>query len=209
MDAPDTSSFPQGRCCRRRRCTRSAARPARIHGAGRERRRFTDYKALVCVFLLGGNDSWSMVVPRRDAEYARLRRVAPEPRDRAGPAAADHAARIDAAGSTGCTRRCRGCRRCSRPGRCAVIANVGPLIEPTSRARSYRRARAPLPPQLFSHNDQQNQWHTLRGDQPGRGGWAGRIADLLAEQTGAQRLPLNVSLYGTTSSRPGKPRLRT
>jgi uncharacterized protein (DUF1501 family) len=93
-------------------------------------------------------------------------------------------------------------------GRCAVIANIGPLIEPVTLA-SYRQHTARLPPQLFSHSDQQDQWHTLRGDQPGRVGWAGRIADLLAGQTGAQRLPLNVSLNGTTLSRPAKPRLRT
>jgi uncharacterized protein (DUF1501 family) len=82
-------------------------------------------------------------------------------------------------------------------GRCAVVANVGPLIEPTSRDQ-YRNKDVLLPPQLFSHNDQQTQWHTLRGRQQSRTGWAGRVADVLAADLSGQRLATNVSLSGTT-----------
>jgi len=88
-------------------------------------------------------------------------------------------------------------------GRCAIVANIGPLIEPVT-LEQYQQGTVRLPPQLFSHNDQQRQWHTLRGDQTLRSGWAGRIADLLAGQTSAQQLPLNVSLSGNTPFQAGE-----
>jgi uncharacterized protein (DUF1501 family) len=81
--------------------------------------------------------------------------------------------------------------------RCAVIANVGPLIAPTSKAQ-YQAKSVPLPPQLFSHNDQQDQWHSLRGLNTTKSGWAGRVADVLASQVSSQQLALNVSLSGNT-----------
>jgi uncharacterized protein (DUF1501 family) len=56
----------------------------------------------------------------------------------------------------------------------------------------------PLPPQLFSHNDQQDQWHSLKGNVPSKSGWAGRIADVFANAVTNQQLPLNVSLSGQT-----------
>jgi len=55
-----------------------------------------------------------------------------------------------------------------------------------------------LPPQLFSHNDQQDQWHSLRGRATVKTGWAGRVADVLNAQTGSQALSVNVSLAGQT-----------
>jgi len=163
---------------------------------------FSDFKALVCVFLLGGNDSWSMVVPRSDAEYAAYaasRQNLAIAKDRLlpiEPLVSDGAA-------YGVHPSMPGLQLLFETGRCAVIANIGPMIEPVTLA-TYRQRTVRLPPQLFSHSDQQNQWHTLRGDRPGRVGWAGRIADLLAGQTGAQRLPLNVSLYGTTLFQAGE-----
>jgi uncharacterized protein (DUF1501 family) len=74
---------------------------------------------------------------------------------------------------------------------------VGPLIAPTT-LEQYRAKSVAIPPQLFSHNDQQDQWHTLRGQVPSKTGWAGRMADLLASQLSGQELATNVSLAGTT-----------
>ena len=81
--------------------------------------------------------------------------------------------------------------------RCAVIANVGPLIEPVSK-QQYQAGTVRVPPQLFSHNDQQRQWHTLRGKRQLDAGWAGRVADVLAGRLGEQQLATNVSLSGNT-----------
>jgi len=157
---------------------------------------FSDYRALVCVFLFGGNDSWSMVVPRSSAEYAayaRSRQNLAIPLDQLLPVNA-----LNGGGALyGLHPSMAGVASLFESGRCAVIANVGPLIAPTTRAQ-YQASSVPLPPQLFSHNDQQDQWHSLRGRNASKSGWAGRIADVLAAQVSSQQLALNVSLSGNT-----------
>src|SRR5688500_15215287 len=65
---------------------------------------------------------------------------------------------------------------------CAIVANVGPLIVPTTKQQFHAQS-VPLPPQLFSHNDQQDQWHSLKGRTISQTGWAGRLADALVGQT--------------------------
>jgi uncharacterized protein (DUF1501 family) len=155
---------------------------------------FSDYKALVCVFLYGGNDSWSMVVPRSGAEYdayAASRRNLAIAQDALLPIAPL------AGGDYGMHPSMPELASLFEAGRCGVIPNVGPLIAPTT-LDAYRSKSVPLPPQLFSHNDQQGQWQTLRGLQPAKTGWAGRVADLLAAQLSGQQLAMNVSLSGTT-----------
>ena len=157
---------------------------------------FSDYKALVCVFLFGGNDSWNMVVPRSDAEYAvyaasrqnlAVDRTTLLPINPLGSANAPY----------GFNPAMPELAALFEQGRLAVVANVGPLLAQTS-LDAYRNQSVPLPPQLFSHNDQQDQWHSLRGRAPSASGWGGRVADLLAPRTAAQQLALNVSLSGQT-----------
>jgi uncharacterized protein (DUF1501 family) len=99
-----------------------------------------------------------------------------------------------------------GARDLFASGRLAVLPNVGPLVRPTTKAQYQTAASSghQLPPQLFSHNDQQDQWHSLRGRAVMRSGWAGRVADLLAAQTGSQQLALNVSLAGQTLFQAGE-----
>lgn len=163
---------------------------------------FPDYKSLVCVFLLGGNDSWSVVVPRSDPEYAAYaasRQNLAIPQDTLLPIEPLEADGVD----YGVHPSMPGIKSLFDMGRCAVIANVGPLIEPVT-LEQYRQGSVSLPPQLFSHNDQQDQWHTLRGRADVRSGWAGRVADVLAEQTASQRLALNVSLSGSTPFQAGE-----
>lgn len=160
---------------------------------------FANYKALVCVFLYGGNDSWSMVIPRSVPEYnayASARRNLAIPRDALLPVAPS------GGGDYGMHPSISGLASLFEAGRLAVIPNVGPLIKPTT-LEQYRDKTVPIPPQLFSHNDQQNQWQTLRGQVPSKTGWAGRIADLLSEQIGWQELPLNVSLSGASALQAG------
>lgn len=161
---------------------------------------YSDYKALVCVFLYGGNDSWSMVVPRSQAEYdayASARRNLAIARDALLPIAPT------GGGDFGMHPSMSGLASLFESGRLAVIPNVGPLIAPTT-LEQYRAKTVPLPPQLFSHNDQQGQWQTLRGTAQAKTGWAGRIADLLASQLGGQQLATNVSLSGATVLQAGQ-----
>ncbi len=167
---------------------------------------FADYKALVCLFLFGGNDSWNTVVPTSTAEYDAY--YVARGGGTASSLAIPQASLLsiptlvpDPAGVTyGLHPNMSGLRDLFAAQKAAVIANVGPLIRPTTKAQYQQAATSghELPPQLFSHNDQQDQWHSLRGKAILRSGWAGRVADVLNAQTGGQQLSLNVSLAGQT-----------
>ncbi len=163
---------------------------------------FTDYKALVCVFLFGGNDSWNMVVPTSTAEYNAYYA------SRSGGTASDLAIPQSSLlpinpllpnqfGTFGFHPSMVGMQQLFQTGKCAIMANIGPLITPTTKAQ-YQQPGWLLPPQLFSHNDQQDQWHSLRGRALLKSGWGGRVADVLNAQLGGQQLALNVSLAGQT-----------
>ena len=155
---------------------------------------FTDYRALVCVFLFGGNDSFNMLVPRSSAEYdvyAGSRQNLAIPRDDLLPITA---ATPD--GSLyGLHPSMAGLQALFGQGRAAFVTNVGPLIEPVTR-ETFFDGSATLPPQLFSHNDQQDQWNSLRGNAPSKTGWAGRMADLIRTGVAGQRMATNASLFG-------------
>lgn len=164
---------------------------------------FADYKALVCVFMFGGNDSWNMVVPTSTAEYNAY--YASRGGGTAASLAIDRNALLpinlavpDPNGATyGFHPDMAGMQSLFNAGQCAIVANVGPLIQPTTKTQ-YQQQTVALPPQLFSHNDQQDQWHSLRGKSLLKSGWGGRVADVLAAQLGGQQLALNVSLAGQT-----------
>jgi uncharacterized protein (DUF1501 family) len=159
---------------------------------------FPDYKALVCVFLHGGNDSFNMVVPNTTAEYnayaASRQNLAIAQQDLLpiNP-------RSQAPGSNpfGFHPSMPGMQNLFENGRAAVVANVGPLVEPTTRDQFFNQS-VTLPSQLFSHNDQQAQWHSLKGAGTSKTGWAGRIADLIRTSVATQQMATNASLYGTT-----------
>ena len=157
---------------------------------------FSDYRALVCVFLFGGNDSWNMVVPRSQAEYdvyANSRQNLALDRDALLPIAPLTSDGVD----YGLHPSMAGLQALFDSGRAAFVNNVGPLIEPMTKDQ-YESGSVQLPPQLFSHNDQQDQWFTLKGRAPARTGWAGRIADLIRTEVAGQQLPTNASLFGAS-----------
>ncbi len=154
----------------------------------------SDYRALVCIYLFGGNDSFNMVIPRSTAEYnayARSRQNMAVPRDSLlaiSPSNPDGA-------SYGMHPSLVELRSLFRNGLAAVVNNIGPLIEPVSKEQ-YLNRTAGLPPQLFSHNSQTDQWQTLQGQQAFTTGWAGRIADLFRDELAGQRFPTNISVHG-------------
>ena len=155
---------------------------------------FSDYRALVCVFLFGGNDSFNMLVPRSDAEY----NVYSQSRQNL---AIDKAALlpisplIQDGAHYGLHPNMGAIQTLFDSARVAFVTNVGPLIEPTTKEQ-YENGSVALPPRLFSHNDQQAQWQSLRGREPGKTGWAGRVGDLLRRHVSDQQLATNVSLAG-------------
>lgn len=157
---------------------------------------FNDYKALVCVFMFGGNDSYNMLIPQSNAEY----NVYAASRQNMAVAQQDLLA-INPISSDGTDYGLHpsmgGIQNLFEAGRAAFLNNVGPLVEPTSKT-DYFNQSVLLPPQLFSHNDQQDQWQTLKGATVSNTGWAGRIADLIRMNVANQQLATNVSLFGSS-----------
>ncbi len=156
---------------------------------------FNDYRALVCVFLFGGNDSFNMLVPRSEAEYnvyAQSRQnLAIDQQDllAINPLTSDGV-------QYGLHPSMSSLQSLFEQGSAAFITNVGPLVEPTSKDQFFNRSVA-LPPQLFSHNDQQDQWQSLKGSATSKTGWAGRIADLIRINVANQQMATNASLFGS------------
>ncbi len=157
-----------------------------------------DYKALVCIFLFGGNDAFNTVLATDGpswSNYTAVRTQAPEPiallpagtapnpgggsmRERLGGVLPIWPA--NAQGRSFALHPSLGALRAmfDADKRLAVVANVGPLIVPTTKAQ-YAQASHPRPISLFSHNDQQNTWQTF-APEGASVGWGGRVADMLA-----------------------------
>ncbi|ARP83392.1 Tat pathway signal protein [Bordetella genomosp. 8] len=158
-----------------------------------------DYKALVCVFLYGGNDPYNTVVPY-DADsherYFRTRADIALKRDKLDATVLRGSAR-----ENGAAGRVYALAPALAPltplferGALAVQLNVGPMVVPTTKA-DYIGGRVPMPPKLFSHNDQQSYWQGL-APEGAASGWAGRLADLFAAGNGNSTFA-NVTAGGT------------
>lgn len=160
----------------------------------------TDYKALICIFLNGGNDANNLFIPTVQSEYdsyAAVRTAALAiPLDRTLALPSDNPD-----GHTyGIHPACPELKALFDAGKMAPIYNVGSLVYPLTKAQ-YTSGSVPRPPQLFSHSDQQVQWQTSIPDQPQiNTGWGGRCADLLdtlnPHDSGQARLSLAISLAG-------------
>jgi uncharacterized protein (DUF1501 family) len=146
----------------------------------------TDYKALVCIFFGGGNDSNNLVIPTLQDEYANYAATRqnltlneanwnPHPTNPNGNVIPISSLNPD--GHTyGLHPSCPELATLFGEGKLAMMLNVGPLTYPLTRAQ-YNNG--PKPPQLFSHSDQVTHWQTSLPDQPPNTGWGGRIADLI------------------------------
>ncbi|MCL4745928.1 MAG: DUF1501 domain-containing protein [Burkholderiaceae bacterium] len=146
-----------------------------------------DYRALVCVFLFGGNDHYNTIVPYDQPgydAYAAARSAPPTPIALARETLLEIVPRT----SQGAGRRFALAPQLAQvkslfdQRRAAVVANVGPIVVPTTLAQ-YQARSVPLPPKLFSHNDQQSVWQSLSAE-GAQSGWGGRIGDLLASGNG-------------------------
>lgn len=143
----------------------------------------TDYKALVCIFMYGGNDHSNMIVPADNAGY----QLYAQSRTNVALAQNTLTATTLASANPSLAGRQVAMRAEMAPlkalydqQRVAVLANVGPLRVPTTLAQ-YRARSVPLPPSLFSHNDQQTNWQVAPTAREGaRVGWGGRIGDIFA-----------------------------
>jgi len=159
-----------------------------------------DYKALVCVFLYGGSDSFNMFVPTDQTLYnnyaqsrgslALARSSLLMPASDAGfgfnPAMSNIKAKYDA-------------------GKLAVLSNVGNLISPITKSQFQSKSNN-VPSNLFAHNHQQEQWLKGYSSKPislVSSGWGGRMADLLSSANENNALPPTFSMFGSNFWLPG------
>ena len=159
----------------------------------------TDYKALVCVFLYGGNDPHNTIVGYDAASHARYARVR-------GTVAINRAALANTVvtpeGGWPDDRQfalnpaLSALMPVFEDGKLALVMNVGTLVQPVTLA-DYRAQRN-LPPKLMSHNDQSTMWQTMMTE-GARSGWGGRMADLLASANGSQSSLTSLSV-GTSAT---------
>ena len=141
----------------------------------------TDYKALVCVFLFGGNDHGNTLVPYDSATYntyASLRGGLGTDRTLLAPTVLVPSTALPNARQYALAPELSVLKPMFDAGRMGVLLNIGPLIQPTSKAQ-YTARSVPLPPKLFSHNDQQSVWQASNPE-GAASGWGGRMGDLFA-----------------------------
>ncbi len=154
-----------------------------------------DYKALVCIFLYGGNDGDNTLIPRGQNEYnsyASGRRILAIPRDQLlpiSPATTDGR-------QWGFHPSWPEMQTLFAQKKLALVANTGVLLAPTTREKFFKGS-VPIPPQLFSHADQQAHWHTSWPDQTPRTGWGGRLADAVNAQNPNAQVSMSISLAGS------------
>jgi uncharacterized protein (DUF1501 family) len=145
-----------------------------------------DYKALVCVYLNGGNDHVNTVLATDStswSEYQRIRSttdagsiVLPAP-GAAGGVLPISPLTPQAGRSFALNPNLGPLKSMFDSGRAAIVVNVGPLIVPTTKLQ-YKAASVPLPPKLFSHNDQTSLWQSYKPEGAAYG-WGGRIGDMV------------------------------
>jgi uncharacterized protein (DUF1501 family) len=136
-----------------------------------------DYRALVCGFLFGGNDQTNTVIPFDAAEFNAYTAARPSIARAAAELTSLGAATAQGGRSFALPNELAPLASLYGAGKLAVVANVGPLIVPTTKAQ-YQNASVPLPSKLFSHNDQQSVWQSS-GAEGATSGWGGRLADLI------------------------------
>lgn len=144
-----------------------------------------DYKALVCVFLYGGNDYANTLVPYDQASYDAYAGLRPNlALDRAGLAATvlNPAVALPGGRQYALAPGLAPLLPVFDAGRMTALLNVGTLVQPTTKAQ-YQARSVPLPPKLFSHNDQQSYWQSSLPE-GARTGWGGRLGDLFASGNG-------------------------
>lgn len=152
----------------------------------------TDYKALVCIFLAGGNDSHNTVIPTATAlqNYS----VYAQGRQTLALAQASLPLIANGADTYGFNSAMPEMAALYNAGNAAVVANTGMLVQPVTKAQYLTGNQALLPAQLFSHSDQVNQWQTAVPNGAAATGWGGSTEDLLASYNqGASFSPITTT----------------
>lgn len=176
----------------------STIRDLRFMNAAVAQSNITNYKALVCIFLQGGNDSNNLIIPTLPAQYSNYAAVR-TPVLAIPQSAILGVTSLDSDGNTyGLHPSCPELQTLFGEGKLAFLFNTGTLVFPINR-QQYLSGSVGVPPQLFSHADQQTQWQTSVPDQPPTTGWGGRCADLLNAVQPHAPISLMVTLAGANT----------
>lgn len=156
-----------------------------------------DYRALVCIFLYGGNDGNNLLIPTDSADYAAY--VAT--RGALALPSAGLATLGTAASQGGKGYALHPSLSAISPlyqqGKLAAVANLGTLVAPMTAA-DYRAKSKQRPYSLFSHSDQQHQWQNCESATLSTTGWGGRVADAVASSNSGVTVPALMSLAGSS-----------
>ena len=163
----------------------------------------SDYKALVCLFLYGGNDSNNLLVPTDNANYqlySTARSVL----------ALDQSSLLPISPKSYSDGRTWGlhpslveAQQLFANGNLALLANTGTLVQPVT-LKQWNAGTVALPPQLFSHADQQVQWQSSIPDRPFVTGWGGRLADIVNSLNSNPKISMSVTVAGQNSFQVGQ-----
>jgi uncharacterized protein (DUF1501 family) len=155
----------------------------------------TDYKALVCVFMFGGNDGNNTVIPLDSAGYAQYAAARPAASGiQLAQASLLPIKPVNTGTPLGLHPALTHVQALFTQNKAAVLANVGTLFAPTSQAQ-YAAGQRPL--SLYSHSDQQAQWQSAISNAAAGTGWGGRLADSVASYNAGTGFPVVTSLDGT------------
>jgi uncharacterized protein (DUF1501 family) len=161
--------------------------------------RFDDYKALVCVFLYGGADSYNLLIPTQDPEHQTYRSVRQnlaysqedllllQPQNYSGY-------------ELGMPSAAASLHELFNQQKLSVVANVGPMTQVVNKQAIINNPSL-LPKQLFSHNDQQSLWQASGNNTAAASGWGGRMADLIHDSN--DPLSMNLSVFGNNLMQAG------
>jgi len=168
-----------------------AARPHIIGNTG-------DYKAMVCVLLAGGADSYNMLIPTESSEYADyVATRGPLALDKdADPAQVLDLNYSDNGRTFGVHSAMPGIQQMFNNNDLSFVSNVGSLVEPIINKAEYDAEIKKRPLGLYSHSDQSMQWQTSVADTRSAVGFAGRIADILNDMNTIPEISMNISLSG-------------
>ncbi|MBT8229845.1 MAG: DUF1501 domain-containing protein [Bacteroidia bacterium] len=160
-----------------------------------------DYRALVCIMLGGGNDSFNMIVPSNTQDYndyANTRSNLALSKNSLLPLNANSFNEKN----LGLHPSMPELKTLFDSGKVAVINNVGTLVEPITKSQYLNGARLPFG--LFSHSDQDQQWQTSVPQTKSATGWGGRLADLVEAANNEGKISMNISLSGKNVFQLGK-----
>jgi len=161
-----------------------------------------DYKALVCILLQGGNDSYNMIMPRTGTpydEYARTRTNNAVRSQDMLPISP----KISDGRDLGLHPSLSNLKRMYDEGKVAFLNNIGTLVEPTTPDNFFLE-NVNLPLGLLSHSDQVQHWQTAFPQDRAALGWGGKMSELILDMNNNQSISMNISLAGSNVFQTGR-----